>query len=117
MAGQTDNKGVTAYPLFNSGSFTWNKKHREIVFMRAGNPTHKLKDMREGSYFRVQGNDIKLLYQVLHDHFARLTPAGAPTRNWRKHAPPGPEFHHCTGEVDKNGRAIESPHEKYREDK
>ena len=110
------NNSVRAYPLFNSGSFTWNKRAREIVFMRAGNPKHKLKDMREGSYFRVTGDDIKLLYQVLHEHFARLTPANSsvkPTTEWREHAPPGPEMKHCSGHKDKDGRTIIDPHKQY----
>ena len=80
--------------------------------MRAGNPTHKLKDMREGSYFRVQGDDIKLLYQVLHDHYARLTPArGHPTYEWRDQAPPGPNLKHGP-----NGVEVD-PHIKYKDGK
>jgi hypothetical protein len=87
------NKSVKAYPLFNSGSFTWNRKGRELVFMRAGHPQAPREDMRQGSYFRVAGDDIKLLYQVLHEHSARLTPSkkGKPVYGWREQAPPGPD--------------------------
>ena len=80
-------KHTTAYPLWGNGSYTWNKKTRQLIFMRAGRPDTEREEMKHPTSFYVEGNDIKLLYQVLHEHF--MAPAqkfqgggGKHTRNW-----------------------------------
>ncbi len=75
------------YPLWNNGCFTWNKKTRQLIFMRAGSPDSKREEMKRPTSFYVEGNDIKGLYQVLHNHF--MAPdqkfqggGGKGTREW-----------------------------------
>ena len=83
-------KNTKAYPLWHHGSFTWNKKTRQLVFMRAGKPEAEREELRLPTYFYVEGDDIKHLYQVLHEHFqgpARLT------RNWADDAEKPPPKH------------------------
>lgn len=73
-----------AYPLWNKGCFTWNKRMRQMVFMRAGDPDNHREELKKPTSFVVEGDDIKLLYQVLHEHF--MTPlnkgGGNSTRRW-----------------------------------
>lgn len=88
-----NHKNTKAYPLWNNGSYTWNKKTRQLIFMRAGNPKAERELMREPSSFYVEGDDIKHLYQVLHEHF--LAPhmktitgnMGKHTRSWDESLP------------------------------
>jgi hypothetical protein len=83
---------TVAYPLWNNGSFTWNKKTRQLIFMRAGSPESSREEMRKPTSFYVEGNDIKQLYQVLHSHF--MAPhqkfqggSGKSTREWDESLP------------------------------
>ena len=77
-------KNTKAYPLGNSGAFTWNTKTRQLIFMRAGNPKSDRPEMRLARGFYVEGDDIKHLYQVLHAHF--MEPRNV-TRNWSDDLP------------------------------
>ena len=82
-------KHTTAYPLWNQGSFTWNKKTRQLIFMRAGSPESPRPEINSPTSFYVEGDDIKCLYQVLHEHY--MSPArlggGNHTRDWDKSLP------------------------------
>lgn len=82
-------KDEVAHTLWNSGCFTWNKRSRQLIFMRAGSRNSEREEMIKPSSFYVEGDDIKLLYQVLHEHFM-LPPSaggGSHTRSWNKDLP------------------------------
>jgi hypothetical protein len=79
-------KNTSAWPLRHNGSFTWNKKTRQIVFMRAGNPFVEREELKAPTYFYVEEDDIKLLYQVLHEHFLKPQVAKK-VENWHEGLP------------------------------
>ncbi len=111
MAKRDANKSANAYPLRYEGAFVHHKKQRRLIFLRAGDPRHEREEMHKATSFIVEGDDIKLLYQVLHAHFQR-----APmTRNWSSHAPPphGPKHGVSNGAGDT--KLVERPHETWRE--
>jgi hypothetical protein len=85
-------KDEVAYSLWNNGCFTWNKRSQQLIFMRAGSRDSERDEMRYPSSFYVEGEDIKRLYQVLHEHY--LSPAslggGNHTRTWEKDLPHPP---------------------------
>lgn len=87
-----NHENTVAYPLWNNGSFTWNKKTRQLIFMRAGKPESTREEIKVPTSFYVEGDDIKHLYQVLHEHF--MAPAqkfqgsgGKQTREWDESLP------------------------------
>ena len=80
-------KNTTAYPLWNNGSFTWNTKTRQLIFMRAGNPNAEREELRIPTSFYVEGDDIKRLYQILHEHY--MQPKNV-TRAWDESLPKPP---------------------------
>lgn len=103
---------TNAYPLWNNGSFVHNTKARRLLFMRAGDPNSEREELQAGSYFFVEGDDIKLLYQVLHAHFQS---PHVVTRRWSPHAPPpeNPKFKVSNG-YNRNV-LCEDPHENWEE--
>jgi len=94
-------KNTLAYPLNFNGAFTWNRKTRRLCFMRAGDPQADREEMREARGFIVEGDDIKTLYQVLHEHY--MTPKNL-SRSWNPELPVPPnnfsERRKVTGQKD-----------------
>ena len=80
-------KNTEAYPLWNNGCVTWNKKTRQLIFMNAGQPTSPREELRKPTSFYVEGDDIKRLYQILHAHF--MEPRNI-TRSWDPSLPVPP---------------------------
>lgn len=79
MATRNHRKDTEAWSLSYNGAFTWNKKRRTLCFMRAGDPKAVREEMRAANGFIVEGDDIKKLYQVLHQHY--MEPRNV-TRDW-----------------------------------
>lgn len=74
-------KNFKSYPLMNNGCFTWNKPIRRLCFLRAGDMGLAKEEYHFAQQFFVEGDDIKHLYQVLHEHFAGRR-VGQPTQTW-----------------------------------
>ena len=82
-------KDTFSWPLWNNGSFTWNKKTRQLIFMRAGSPENPRPEIKFPTSFYVEGDDIKRLYQVLQEHYMtpRIVGGGNHTRDWNPDLP------------------------------
>ena len=113
-------KNFKSYPLMHNGCFTWNKGIRRLVFLRAGDMDLAKEEYHFAQQFFVEGDDIKHLYQVLHEHFANprhLASNGKPTTEWFDDAAK-PEPKITVKKTDPNRKdhqpiRTEKPHEKF----
>lgn len=111
-------KNFRSYPLMNNGCFTWNKGIRRLCFLRAGDQTLKRDEFHYAQQFFVEGDDIKHLYQVLHEHFAKPR-ASRPVTEWFDDAEkPDPKIQVRKTDPDSTSHKpirTEKPHEQFPE--
>ena len=74
-------KNTKALALRRGGCVTWNKKARRIVLMRIADPEAENPERHYMSQFILDGEDIQLVYQMLHEHFQRPMVASK-VENW-----------------------------------
>ena len=110
-------KNFKSYPLMNNGCFTWNKGIRRLLFLRAGDTDLTKEEYHYAQQFFVEGDDIKHLYQVLHEHFAAPRSIGKPTTEWFDDAEkPEPKITVKRADPERLDHApirTEKPHEKF----